>query len=171
MVIFVLGLWLAIAFVGCAIGQSRGRPELGFFISLLVGPIGWVLVLFLPKSSEIEAIEAQRRARSEAAAGAVPQGAEAIADAHHRNLARLDAIERLHGLLQSGALTSDEYVTQKRRLLGEQPVPAPIESVAPVLTRGWHPDPQDPKLERYYNGYKWTWQSRRLRRAWRAGVK
>jgi phage FluMu protein Com len=47
-VVVVLALYLAIAFIGRAIGESRGRPELGFFISLLVGPIGWVLVLFLP---------------------------------------------------------------------------------------------------------------------------
>lgn len=34
--------------VGLAIGQTRGRPLPGFFLGLLIGPIGWLLVLVGP---------------------------------------------------------------------------------------------------------------------------
>ena len=148
MAVVLLGLWLAIAFVGCAIGQSRGRPELGFFISLLVGPIGWVLVLFLPKSVEAE-FEAQRRTAIETATVSAPPSAEA-------NLARLDQLERLHALMQSGALTADEYNVEKSRLLADQPASTPHYTQEAARPPGWYPDPDAPqKMKCYWNGYKW----------------
>jgi hypothetical protein len=161
-VVVVLALYLAIAFIGRAIGESRGRPELGFFISLLAGPLGWVLVLFLPKSAEVEAIEARRNTATDAATGTAPDGPRANSDAYQRNLSVLDLLERLHGLMQSGALTADEYEIQKRRLLAEQPASTPTRHPveARPSSRGWHPDPQHSGKERYYNGRKWTFQTR-----------
>jgi hypothetical protein len=46
---FYLLYWGVIGgLVGLAIGQTRGRPLPGFFLGLLIGPIGWLLVLVGP---------------------------------------------------------------------------------------------------------------------------
>ncbi len=39
---------LLCSLIGIAIGQTRGRPIAGFFLGLLIGPIGWLLVLVGP---------------------------------------------------------------------------------------------------------------------------
>mgnify|MGYP006870479592 CR=1 FL=1 len=42
----VMVLWLLLAICGCLIGSyARGRPILGFVLGLLLGVIGWGLVL------------------------------------------------------------------------------------------------------------------------------
>ena len=43
----IFGL-IASSLIGLAIGQTRGRPLAGFFLGLLIGPIGWLLVLVGP---------------------------------------------------------------------------------------------------------------------------
>lgn len=43
-----LALWLFSGLVGAAAGASRGRRRAGFLLGLLLGPLGWLLALFLP---------------------------------------------------------------------------------------------------------------------------
>jgi hypothetical protein len=161
-VIFVVLLLIlfALGAVGYGIGEPKGRAWLGFWLGVLAGPLGWIIAMFLAKTIEVEAVDAQRRTAIETATGTAPQGTAPDSDALHQNLALLDLLERLHGLMQSGALTSDEYETQKRRLLTEQPTSPPLRPVRASLSRGWHPDPQHSGKERYYNGRKWTFQTR-----------
>jgi hypothetical protein len=58
--------------VGLAIGQTRGRPLAGFFLGLLIGPIGWLLVFFGPnpkkkkEEEEMQALVNQQLARQNA---------------------------------------------------------------------------------------------------------
>ena len=41
--------WLIIGpVIGFAIGRARGRPEFGVALGLLVGPIGWLLLVLAP---------------------------------------------------------------------------------------------------------------------------
>jgi len=41
-------LWITCAIVGDLVGTARGRPTAGFFLGFCLGPLGWVLALFLP---------------------------------------------------------------------------------------------------------------------------
>src|SRR5215510_9361561 len=42
--------WLVVGMVvGAAIGNTRGRSGEGLFLGLLLGPIGWIIVLCLPR--------------------------------------------------------------------------------------------------------------------------
>jgi hypothetical protein len=50
----MMGIWvvativtvIAMAVAGGFIGARRGRPAAGFFLGLILGPIGWVIVGF-----------------------------------------------------------------------------------------------------------------------------
>ena len=42
-----IGGWLFGALVGGLIGSRRERGVLGMFLGLLLGPIGWIIALFL----------------------------------------------------------------------------------------------------------------------------
>ena len=57
-VLFVIWMWLALAFVGAvtgaAIGQAVGRLEMGAVVGGLLGPLGWLIVLLLPRPLEWE---------------------------------------------------------------------------------------------------------------------
>lgn len=44
----VVIVWLIMALIGCAIGQINGRPAAGFLWGLLLGPIGWLIVIIGP---------------------------------------------------------------------------------------------------------------------------
>jgi len=43
-----LGVLLLMGVVGSAIGHQRQRAGAGFVLGVLLGPIGWLLILFLP---------------------------------------------------------------------------------------------------------------------------
>ena len=46
---FYLIYWAVIGgLVGLAIGQAKGRPVPGFLLGILIGPLGWLLVLVGP---------------------------------------------------------------------------------------------------------------------------
>ncbi len=46
---YLPAVWLFLAIVGGLIGNARGRGAFGFFLGLLLGPIGWLLLFCLPK--------------------------------------------------------------------------------------------------------------------------
>jgi hypothetical protein len=52
--VLVLLFFVAVisAAIGAAIGEAKGRPGLGAVLSLLVGPIGWLVVAMLPSAQE-----------------------------------------------------------------------------------------------------------------------
>lgn len=41
---------LLFAFVGAAIGAPKGRAVGGFLLGLVLGPIGWLLIIFGPNA-------------------------------------------------------------------------------------------------------------------------
>lgn len=53
---YIIGLlfWLACAAIGAACGRSRGRETAGFWLGLLLGPLGCVIALFLPGNTVTE---------------------------------------------------------------------------------------------------------------------
>jgi hypothetical protein len=46
--LIVLGIPVALALVGLAIGQTRGWPGLGLVLGLFLGPLGWLIAFLLP---------------------------------------------------------------------------------------------------------------------------
>jgi hypothetical protein len=62
---FYLICWLLSAVVGALIGQSKGRPTAGAFWGLLLGPLGWLVVVSVP----------DERAKCPECLGFVPDGA------------------------------------------------------------------------------------------------
>lgn len=40
--------WLFMGIIGWAIGKTKGRSSFGLVLGLLVGPIGWLIVMLLP---------------------------------------------------------------------------------------------------------------------------
>lgn len=45
--------WAFTAFIGCLIGSFRNRRILGLILGILLGPIGWIIMLFIePAESE-----------------------------------------------------------------------------------------------------------------------
>lgn len=60
---FILVVWIGggilFSILGWMIGDSRGRPGAGFLCGFLLGPLGCVIALFLPK--ETAAGPARRR--------------------------------------------------------------------------------------------------------------
>ena len=47
----VLLLWVVFAAIGAFLGSTVKKVEMGFFLGLLLGPIGWIIVLLLPRES------------------------------------------------------------------------------------------------------------------------
>lgn len=48
MVLMTTGVVLMLGVIGSMIGSLRGRAGFGFVIGILLGPIGWLLVLLMP---------------------------------------------------------------------------------------------------------------------------
>ena len=45
---FVLFVWIAFGVIGGLVGGTRGRPNAGVVLGLFLGPLGWLLAMFLP---------------------------------------------------------------------------------------------------------------------------
>jgi hypothetical protein len=49
--LFGLAVWVVSLIVAWMIGDARGRPGAGFFCGFMLGPLGCVAALFLPKEA------------------------------------------------------------------------------------------------------------------------
>ncbi len=49
LIFFAVVFMLICAFIGAVIGEARGRNAAGFWLGLLLGPIGCLAAFFLPK--------------------------------------------------------------------------------------------------------------------------
>jgi len=94
-VLFLTGLLFAL--IGAAIGDARGRALPGFFFSLLLGPIGWIIVLVGPNYKE-EAKQKENAARVSASDN-------------------IEALGKLAELKEKGVLTEEEFLAKKKELL------------------------------------------------------
>jgi hypothetical protein len=47
--LILAGVWLVVMLIGYVIGRARGRGGFGAFMGLLLGPLGWLIVLLLPR--------------------------------------------------------------------------------------------------------------------------
>lgn len=98
--LFVMGV------VGGLIGSGKGLGFLGFFVGMLLGPIGWVIVAVSKGTPDAEArrsVEVQQQVEQMTGVAAP---------------SRVTELERLDALRLSGALTDEEFAAEKRRLLG-----------------------------------------------------
>jgi hypothetical protein len=53
---FLVTLFVAFGLVGAALGSTVNKGGLGFLIGACLGPIGWVIVLLLPRTTEKQAV-------------------------------------------------------------------------------------------------------------------
>jgi 1,4-dihydroxy-2-naphthoate octaprenyltransferase len=61
-VVVVVGAAAILWGIGYQLGKPRGNGRIGGILSILFGPLGWIITLFLPRSQEAE-IEYQLRLR------------------------------------------------------------------------------------------------------------
>jgi uncharacterized membrane protein len=85
------------ALLGAAIGNTRGRGVAGFFFGLLLGPIGWIIILAGPNYKEAAK---QKENSARATTGA-----------------NIDALAKLAELKEKGILTEEEFLAKKKELL------------------------------------------------------
>lgn len=48
-------IWAVFGIVGGILGSSVNKSKLGFLLGVCLGPIGWVIVLLLPRRTEVQA--------------------------------------------------------------------------------------------------------------------
>jgi len=48
--ISMVAIWLFMGLIGWGIGRPRGRDAFGFLMGALLGPIGWIITLCMPRS-------------------------------------------------------------------------------------------------------------------------
>jgi hypothetical protein len=53
--IFYVAFWLILALIGSTVGSNKGRRVDGFFLTLLLGPLGLLIVAFLSPSAKEQA--------------------------------------------------------------------------------------------------------------------
>lgn len=49
LLILVIVPFFTMGIIGMCFGTTKGHPWAGFFLGLFFGPLGWILVLLLPK--------------------------------------------------------------------------------------------------------------------------
>jgi ribosomal protein L7/L12 len=98
-------LWLACGLIGAVLGSMVKRTSAGFWLGLLLGPIGWIIVLLLPRPGESTTMSAPPSTAAPAMTAA----------------ARVDALTKLADLRERGVLTPEEFEAQKTALLTERP--------------------------------------------------
>jgi hypothetical protein len=64
MILLIVVAWVVMGFIGYAMGESRDRAAAGFFWGFMLGPIGWLIILFGPnprreKEKELREVRAQ----------------------------------------------------------------------------------------------------------------
>lgn len=99
-------LWLVCGVIGAGLGSMVQRTSTGFWLGLLLGPIGWIIVLLLPRPVAATSMNTPAAATSAPAMTAA---------------ARVDALTKLADLRERGVLTTEEFETQKAALLAEHP--------------------------------------------------
>lgn len=102
-VIYAL-LGLLCGLVGAAIGSAKSRAGFGFFLGLVLGPLGCIIIAVLPGERRRDFMEAI----SARPGTAQPSSADAIS-----------ALLDLKKLLDAGAVTEAEYSDKKKLLLDQ----------------------------------------------------
>jgi hypothetical protein len=100
--------------IGWAIGVGKGEGVAGFFLGLLLGPIGWLVAALLTATPKVEAERLMLVAEATAALSGTavhPPYPPVVATD------RLAQLERLQLLRQQGALTEEEFLREKTRVL------------------------------------------------------
>jgi hypothetical protein len=94
--VIVLILWVVVfGGVGHELGSYRGRGGAGFLLSMLLGPVGWLLTVLLPRTPGNEAAHrlavAQKMRQLRAAQAEKDARREADVDAHAQRVAAWEA--------------------------------------------------------------------------------
>jgi len=54
-----VAFWIICAFIGLAIGSSKGQAAAGFLLGLLLGPVGLLIALIMKPSIQVQAQRAE----------------------------------------------------------------------------------------------------------------
>ena len=92
--------------IGFAIGKPKGREMPGFFLSLLFGFIGWIIVAIM---SPTPAAEAKHKRAVDSALGSA---------AKQVPVSPADELLKIGTLKEKGILSEAEFQEQKARILG-----------------------------------------------------
>lgn len=57
MVLWVTVILVCLSIIGGALGSLRGRAGFGAILSLLIGPLGWIIVLLMPGARDEKRFE------------------------------------------------------------------------------------------------------------------
>jgi hypothetical protein len=109
-----LPVWIIISIVVGAVAKSRGRSGIGFFFfALVLSPILALIVLLLIRNYAEETRQWERE-RQMKSTPPIPMPSHTF----QSDETRLVQLERLAVLWKSGALSDEEFKTQKEALLG-----------------------------------------------------
>jgi hypothetical protein len=129
-------LWVLCAFIGMAIGSSKGRAGTGFILGLVLGLIGIVIIAVMSPTPEVAA---------------------------QQQLAVNSAVQRLGpagGYTRPCPHCAEQIQPAAKvcRFCGRdvEPVPATLAPPAPGTPEGWQPDPSGRHPDRYWDGNAWT---------------
>jgi hypothetical protein len=114
----IILFWLIGAFIVGAIGSAKTIGFGGaFLLSLFLSPLlGFIIVLFYPsKESQQRSLEQQQMQTQILQSMAASQSS--ATSTHQHSIA--DEIQKLKSLHDAGAITEQEFETQKQKLLGQ----------------------------------------------------
>lgn len=159
MALLIIGWVVVGGGVGYAIGNPKGQGGAGFALGLLLGFIGWIIVMVMEPSST----EQQRRQQAQIAT-AVAMGT-AIATSGTAGSGRplgpppLPPTERpcpwCAELIKPAAIICRFCGRDVPPMADSTHVPVAI-ATQPINTEGWFPDPLGAGPERLWNGSRWT---------------
>lgn len=114
----IILLWLVGSLIVGAIGSGKTIGFGGaFLLSLLLSPLfGFIIVLFYPsKESQQQSLE-QQKMQTQILQSMAASQSSSVSDRQH---SIADEIQKLKSLHEDGAITEQEFVTQKQKLLGQ----------------------------------------------------
>jgi hypothetical protein len=150
-----VAVWLALALVGgavgYAIGNNKGQGAVGFWLGLLLGFVGWIVVAVMEPSEEIRAERNAELASAFAAGGTLPFGMTTASSGWYP-----DPFSRHQYRYFDGRGWTEHVSNQGSASTDQLPLSPRSAEPGSQVTAGWFPDPFGRHGHRYWNGKDWT---------------